>query len=187
MSAHWMIGWTRPNSEFDVASELRSLGFGAFVPSIRSKRAVKCWSRNRGHGKTREEVIISPAFPRYMVFSTNDVQPKWEEALSRSVLFAGMTVVIRSAGDPKMNPAILPPAVARLLQGPLGDGVIEDLTATLESVKRFAQGQKVSVQRSGVPIPGVVVGHEGANVRVILSVLGGHREATVALESVEAA
>lgn len=186
MTRH-MIGWTRPNAEFDVASELRSLGFGAFVPSIRSKRAVKVWSRNRGHGKTREEIVISPAFPRYMVFSTNEIQPKWEGALSRSALNAGMTVVIRSAGDPEMRPAILPGAVAAMLQGPLGDGVIQDLCVTLESVKRFAQGQRVSVDRAGVPIPGVVVGHEGANVRVILSVLGGHREATVALENVEAA
>lgn len=178
----FMVGWTRPNAEFDVASALREIGFDAFVPSVRLKRPVKCWSRNRGQGKTREEIVIVPAFPRYMTFSATLEQPVWQKALRVD----GMTIVIRRPGNPD-QPGILPTTVVTMLRGPSGDGVIEDKAHTVEAIRRFSQGQSVTVQRAGVPIPGVVVGHEGRDVRVILSVLGGHREATVALENVEAA
>lgn len=182
----YMVGWTQPNSEFVVASKLREIGFDAFVPSVRNKRPVKCWSRNRGHGKTREEIIILPAFPRYMIFSTTNEQPAWGRALSAQVTQAGMTVVVRRIGN-LAEPGILPSSVVAMLRGPSGDGVIEDKANTVEAIRRFSAGQHVTVERAGVPIPGVVVGHEGRDVRVILSVLGGHREAMVSPESVEAA
>jgi transcription antitermination factor NusG len=77
--------------------------------------------------------------------------------------------------------------VDRLL-GPDGDGVILDLAKTVEAIKRFAKG--ASIQITSGPFegfPGVVVGHEGRNVRVLLSLFGRQSESAIAPESIRAA
>jgi transcription antitermination factor NusG len=183
----WMVGWTRPNAEFDVVAKLREMNFDAFVPAIRKSRVVNRWVRNHAPRREHREIVLIPAFPRYMLFSANEAQPVWQRALRGDPQRAGMTLVVRKAGD-RVEPGILPQIIVDRLLGPDGDGVILDLAKTVEAIKRFAKG--ASIQITSGPFegfPGVVVGHEGRNVRVLLSIFGGQQATAISPESIRAA
>jgi transcription antitermination factor NusG len=176
----WMVGWTNPYAEFDVVAELRALGFAAFAPAIRKTRVAERWARNRGCGKERSEVVIAPAFPRYVLFSASAAQPVWQRALR----VRGITLVVRrpgGAGEPGVLPATL---VRSTLLGAEGNGIIVDLAKTIAAMARFAEGAGVRITSGPFEhFPGVVVGHEGRNVRVLLSGFGRQSEAVMSPES----
>lgn len=179
----WMVGWTRPNAEFDVAERLRDIGLAAFVPAIRRQRPVKNWSRNRGQGKERYEIILSAAFPRYMLFTATAIEPVWQKAIRVD----GMTLVVRKPGD-RVEPGVLPPAVVAMLRGPNGDGVIKDLVKTVKAIERYAKDTHVAIiDGPFTGYPGTVAGDDGRNIRVIVSLFGRDTESLFPRESIQAA
>lgn len=182
VTQRWMIGWTRPNAEFLVVEKLREIDFAACVPTIREFRIVR-WQRNRGQGRDNRRAVLTPAFPRYVMFASTDAQPIWQ----RANRVDGMTLVVRRAGD-RDAPGLLPDPVAARLLGPQGDGVLEDLTEAVTALERYARGAEISVTSGPFTgFPGVVVGHEGRNVRVLLSIFGRATESEMTPESIRAA
>lgn len=181
MTQRWMVIWTRPGAEHDTAQDLRALRLAALVPAVRRFGPVNRWARNRGAGKFgKRERVLSPAFPRYIMFAATIEQPIWQLAIDLD----GVSAIVRQAGN-REAPALLPSKVAEALHGPLGDGVIEDLTETVDEMVRFAAGADITVTEGPfASFPGTVIGHEGRNVRVLLSILGGHREAMISPEAI---
>lgn len=183
----WMVAWTRPNAEALVVGKLREIGLDAFMPAIRKERAVARWTRPRGRniGRVRQptEIVLVPAFPRYVMFAATELQPTWQLA----VRVDGVSMVVRQAGN-REAAGILPHKVAQILRGPNGDGIIKDEVTVVEEMTRFARDAEIVVTSGPFTnFPGVVVGHEGRNVRVLLSILGGHREAHIAPEAIRLA
>lgn len=173
----WHVIWTRPGAEHDVAADLREIALAALVPSIRRLGPVNRWARNRGNGKFgKRETVLVPAFPRYLMFAVTAEQPVWQRALE----IDGVSAVVRQAGNVEA-PARLPANVAATLHGPQGDGVIEDLTATIEEISGYKIGDEI-VLTTG--FQGIVTGFEGRNVRALLSLFGRQSESIVAPENI---
>lgn len=175
----WMVAWTRPGAEFDVAEDLRKLHLAALVPAERRFGPVNRWARNRGGKFGKKETVLVPAFPRYILFAATDEQPVWSYSLD----IDGVAAVVRQAGN-REAPALLPHKAVEALRGPLGDGVIDDVTETVEEIAQFGAGKEIMLT-SGVP--GIVLGQEGRNVRVLLSLFGRTTESTIGLESIQLA
>jgi transcription antitermination factor NusG len=82
----------------------------------------------------------------------------------------------------------LPPVIVAQLRGPDGNGVILDLAKTVAEMTRFAKGAGIRITSGPFEgFPGVVVGHDGRNVRVLLSLFGRQSESLMAPESIAAA
>lgn len=175
----WMVIWTRPGAEFDVAEDLRKIQLAALVPAERRFGPVNRWARNRGAKFGKKETVLVPAFPRYILFAATEEQPIWGHAIAVD----GVAAVVRQAGN-REAPALLPHKAVEALRGPLGDGVIDDVTQTVEQIAQFAEGKEIMLT-SGVP--GIVLGQEGRNIRVLLSLFGRPTESTIGLESIQLA
>jgi transcription antitermination factor NusG len=174
MNGACMVAWTRPQAEYTTAERFIDAGYGAFVPSIRVRRPVR-WFRNRGDGKSREMTTLEPAFSRYILFETTADEPFWQSALH----LQGVLAIVRTTGEQQI-PARLPAAVAALLRGPAGDGVIEDLTTMVDGLVRYARDERVRITSGPfADLPGIVIGHEGRRVRVLLSILNRQSEVLV--------